>query len=235
MRHTSRLAALTYILLSGSGVAARAQRVDPRRIIDFHVNSEERNVSIGGSVVEGTRFRMNIQGRGMYALSVFQLDGARQRYSVTLFRGQGEWESATWTVIETFTATAHTPAALKSIPHTSFVVDGTRAAQAAATRVPASNFTFAAYARRLGSITDYCCVSCSGITACGCAVGGSCGSCCVEPCCKPRENDTTHFASRVLSPNRSLADAGRRGCRTVPDGERLWPELRPRAGQIASR
>jgi hypothetical protein len=34
-----------------------------------------------------------------------------------------------------------------------------------------------------GSSGSQCCLTCSGITVCGCSVSGSCGSCCVGSCC----------------------------------------------------
>jgi|GEM_PF-6432784 len=35
----------------------------------------------------------------------------------------------------------------------------------------------------MGGGTGQCCLTCDGITVCGCGVDGSCGSCCVGSCC----------------------------------------------------
>lgn len=200
-----------------------AQRVDQRRIIDFHLNAEARNTSFDGSMLEGGRFRVSIQGSGTYALSMVQLDAARRLYSVTVFRGGGVGDTTTWGPLETVRATANVPAPLRSMPYMTVVIQGTRSPEANATTAPL--FNLASNTRRVtGALDDFCCVSCSGVTACGCKVTGDCGNCCVNPCCKTAPAPPPGGGMAQFFPDRPLQDAGRR-CKQVPVNERLYPAL----------
>lgn len=215
-------------VLAAAAVAAgvlpiTAQRVEQRRIIDFHLNAEQRNTSFDGSMLEGGRFRVSIQGGGTYALSMVQLDAARKLFSVTVFRGGGVGDTTTWGALETVRASANVPAPLRSLPYMTVVIQGTRSPEASATTAPL--FNLASYTRRLtGALDDFCCLSCSGVTACGCKVTGDCGNCCVNPCCKTAPAPPPGGGMAQYFPDRPLESLGRR-CREVPVSERLYPAL----------
>jgi hypothetical protein len=223
--------ALAAAALAAAGPAP-AQRVDTRRIIDFHVNREGRNVSFDGSVLEGGRWRLTLIGGPTYALSMVQLDAARKLYAVTVFRGEGPGDTTTYRALETVRATANVPAPLTSVPDLTVVIQGTRTAQASAGAMPL--FNLAAYTRRMTrAFDDYCCVVCGEAWACGCAVSSSCGNCCVQPCCSKMPAPPPGGGMAQYFPDRAIQSAGRR-CKEVPVNERLYPALHA-TERIASR
>lgn len=235
MASSSRLD--TFVLLAAAALMATAgpasaQRVDTRRIIDFHVNREGRNVSFDGSVLEGGRWRLTLIGGATYALSMVQLDAARKLYAVTVFRGEGPGDTTTYRALQTVHATENVPAPLTSVPDLTVVIQGTRTAQASAGALPL--FSLAAYTRRMmRAFDDYCCVVCGEAWACGCAVSSSCGNCCVQPCCSKMPAPPPGGGRALYFPDRPLQNIGRR-CRAVPADERLTPAWRS-TERIASR
>jgi hypothetical protein len=227
-----RALTLAGAVLAAAALPASAQRVSQQKIIDFHLNSEQRNVSVGGSVMEGDRFRLTIQGAGTYALSMVQLDAARKLFTVTVFRGGGEGDTTTYRPVETVQATANVPAPLRSLRYTAVVIEGTRSP--AANAATASLFNLAAYTRRLTAVfQDRCCVTCGNVTACGCAVSHDCGSCCVTPCCEKQPAPPPGGGMAQYFPDRPIQNAGR-SCKEVPVNERLYPALYT-GDRIASR
>ncbi|MFL5382087.1 MAG: hypothetical protein ACJ8GN_06195 [Longimicrobiaceae bacterium] len=132
--------------LAASAGPAPAQRVDPNRIIDFHLNAERPNVSFDGSMKEGGRFRVTTPDRGTYALSIVQLNAARKLFAVTVLRGGGQGHTMTYRVLETVRATIDVPAPLTSLPYMTVVIEGTRTAQ---TSAAAPLVNLAAYTRHV--------------------------------------------------------------------------------------
>lgn len=204
----------------------QAQRmVNPGRIIDLHINAESRNVSLDGSVVEGGRFQLTFDDQVTYAISPVQSDDSGDRFLVTLLRGNGPQDSLTFTPIEAVPATLGRPVPFKSLPLVTVVIDGVRGARAT------SGSGFVSFVGRVGAFQDTCCVKCGGIGACGCKVSGTCGFCCINPCCpEPVSND------RFLPAPRPLFTSSETRCKSVPDSERLFtgPGGRPRP-EIAAR
>jgi hypothetical protein len=135
-----RALAIASTMLAAATPAAHAQRADPTRIIDFHLNIEQPNVSFGGSVKEGGRFRLTTPNRGTYALAVVQLDAVRKLFAVTVFRGGGEGDTTTYRQLETVRATLDVPVRLTSLPYTTVVIEGTRTVRASL--APSSNSTW---------------------------------------------------------------------------------------------
>jgi hypothetical protein len=222
-------AALLWTVAASPGVA---QRVDPARIIDFHVNAEQPNLSFSAAIHEGGRFRLTTPNRGTYGISVVLLDAAQERFSVSVFQGEGPGDTTTYRLLETVGARAHVPAPLHSIPYVTVVVDGTRSATALAPF--GRQFELAAYVRHVTApvYDDFCCVSCQGYIACGCAVSMSCGYCCTGDCCAkmpaPPPEELVHWF-----PDRPIGRPARR-CKEVPASERIYPQFAP-TERIASR
>lgn len=234
MRSSRMLCVLGVVSALTAAIAhpATAQRADPDRIIDFHLNAEQPNVSFDGSVKEGGRFRVTRAGGGTYDLSMVLLNASRNLFAVTVFRGEGPGDTTTFRPLETVHATVNVPAPLTSLPYMTVVIEGTRAPRTSARF--GAGFSLAAYTRKLAAgAFDRCCVTCGDVTACGCAVRGDCGSCCVNDCCKtmpapPPDGMAAYF------PDRAIQDAGRRRCKEVPVSERMYPALYGRE-RIASR
>ena len=212
--------------------SAAAQRADPNRIIDFHVNMEQPNVSFSGSVLEGGQFRISRAGGGTYALSMVLLNASRNLFAVTVFRGGGAGDTTTFRPLQTVHATVNVPAPLTALPYMTVVIERTRAPRASAPFGPV--FNLAAYTRRVVSGGfDRCCVECGGVRACGCAVQGDCGYCCVNPCCDTQPAPPPGGGMAAYFPDRPLQKAGRR-CKEVPVNERIYPALHG-GERIASR
>lgn len=223
------------VLVAGLGVhaPAAAQRVDATRIIELHINAEADNRSIGGSVPEGKSFRMTFGRVGTFEIVPVILDEARGTFRVTVYRGPVGAEADDLRAVETVGARLGVPVPLRSMPSVGLVIDGIRRVGPQAEAGTAS-FSFAAAAPvRIARATmqDRCCVTCGQIMACGCAVSGSCGNCCVQPCCPPiKETAGDRFlpAPRVFA--RMTAPCGT----PIRDEERIHtPAARPAA--IASR
>ena len=102
-----------------------AQRVDPTRIIDMHVNAERENRSFQGSVVEGQGFRMTFHGVGTFELVPVIVNEAQGTFRVTVYRGPEEGESAL-RAVETVSARLGVPVALRSMTAVGLVVEGVR-------------------------------------------------------------------------------------------------------------
>jgi hypothetical protein len=119
-----------------ASLPASAQRANPRLIIDFHLNAERPNVSFGGSMKEGGRFRLTTPDRRTYALSIVQLDAARKLFAVTVFGGGSAGDTTTYRQLETVRARVDVPVPLPSLPYMTVVIEGTRTAQAASVSIP---------------------------------------------------------------------------------------------------
>jgi len=233
MTASFRSLAIASLLAAAAVHPASAQRADPTRIINFHLNAEQSNVSFNGSVVEGDRFRVKRVGRGTYALSMVLLNASRNLFAVTVFRGEGPGDTTTFRPLETVHATVNVPAPLTALPYMTVVIEGMRVAQAGASFGP--RFNLAAYTRRVasGGLFGWCCETCGGITACACAVQSDCGSCCVSPCCDIMPAPPPGGGMAAYFPDRPLQKAGRR-CKEVPVNERMYPALYS-GERIASR
>ncbi|HEX6040002.1 hypothetical protein [Longimicrobium sp.] len=192
---------------------AAAQRVNPDRVIDFHINMEAQNQSFGGSVREGARFNLSIRGVGEYALVPVVTNERAQQLTISVVRLEGENART----VETVTATVGEPAILRSIRMTTVVIEELRMAPR---RAAATTATFAGNVseRRFHfAYTGECCITCGVVKACGCAVSMSCGNCCSDSCCKIIEQtrntvpDGRTFAQLAMSPcNRPIAAGERR-------------------------
>jgi hypothetical protein len=222
MRLPGLLATIAVLTLPG---LLAAQRVDPTRIIRMHINAEEQNVSLTGSIPEGGRFRLFFAAdRSMYAVSPALVRG--ETFTVSLLRGDGKPEDGgnqNWRLLETVSAQLGRPVALRSLRKVTVVIDGTETAGAPATARPSVPVTLASYLPRPLSLSGECCVTCNGVGACGCKVEASCGSCCVPPCdCKV---SPLRPSTMLPAPGQGAALAafspGRR-CPPVPDRERLF-------------
>jgi hypothetical protein len=160
---------------------AAAQRVNPDRVVDLHINLEAQNQSFEGSVREGSRFNLSIDGQGDFALVPVVTSAERQQITLSVLRVNGERVRT----VETVTATVGQPAVLRSLGRTTVVVERLR--MAPRRQAAAGVATFArndASARRFaGAFAGECCVRCGSVRACGCAVSMDCGSCCSDSCC----------------------------------------------------
>ncbi|HEX2190212.1 MAG TPA: hypothetical protein VHG51_14995 [Longimicrobiaceae bacterium] len=218
---------------------APAQQLDPNRIIDFHVNLEEFDQAVGGSVKEGGRYTITIKGRGTYALSALASDLAAGQVTLTLYRASDE-RSGDYRPVETVQAKVGVPIALKSIPLASVVVEEIRRVRVSASGAVPLLFT-ASSARPWSSVAPVrffgeCCVTCGNVRVCGCAVTHSCGSCCSDGCCEEVPAGGTAAADGLVpAPPLRIGQAGTDDCRKrVPDGERLF--TRPEAlGRVTLR
>lgn len=226
---------LLVAFVAGAHASASAQRIDPNLVIDLHVNAEAENRAFDGSVMEGRRFRLTFRGNATYEISPVRVSAQDRTFRLTIYKGPEGAATEALRVVEQLEVRQGVPAVIPSMPTVSIVVDGTRTAQAAAgasqavyrtasMRTPAPQ---ALTSRLLGE----CCITCGTITACGCAVGMSCGSCCSDACCKPIDHD--HAAALNLRA-RSFAQLIGRCGKQVKDSERI---LTPRVARtvIASR
>src|SRR5215217_7263842 len=105
--------------------ALSAQRVDPNRIINMHINAEAQNVSLSGSIPEGGRFRLTMPDRKVYAVSPVLVQG--QTFMVTILRGDGKPEDGdnqNWRVVETAQATVGRPVPLRTLRQVTVVIEG---------------------------------------------------------------------------------------------------------------
>lgn len=201
-----------------------AQRVDPTRIIEMHVNAERQNVSFDGAVVEGGKFRLTFPGGARYAISPVQTDAAGSSFFITVFRLTGEKESEAAEVVETVRASRGTPVPLRSLPYVTVVIERVRRTAAQGMDAP-GGFTFASSPRRpalgFAASADGCCVECGGVIVCGCAVSSKCGRCCVNPCCEKMPAEPP-LGARWTGPESFEQLASGRACKSVPDHERLF-------------
>jgi hypothetical protein len=181
--HLIRLLTLSLLLLP-IATPAKAQRVDPMRIIDLHVNAEGQNRSFGGSVPEGKGFRLTFERVGTFEIVPVILDAAAQTFRVTVYRGAIDGEFADMRAVETLTARRGVVVNLRSMPSVGLMIEAVRLApRAQAAPVRVSFASTESLARVLQQ--DFCCVSCGGVIACACRVTSACGTCCVAPCCPP--------------------------------------------------
>lgn len=216
------------LAFAAAGLPAQldAQRVDPTRIIDIHVNAEAENRAFDGSVVEGQRFRISIRGSGSYEIMPVLVDAQAGRFRVTVFAGPEGAEGAELRQAGTVDARRGVPVALPGMRSVSLVIDGVRRAENAgqgSVQLISNQLPTAV----LPTFQTECCVECGNITACGCRVVHSCDFCCVSPCCRPGDPITQTAAARVFPAGRGLAqDVG--GCgNPIKDEERIFT---PRAG-----
>lgn len=193
-----------------------AQRVDPTRIIDLHVNAEADNRSFDATVVEGKRFRLSFDGVGTFEIMPLVLNQARGTFRVTVYRGPEGAESADLRLVETVDAQVGVPVALRSMPSVGLVIDGVRSAEAVAAMT--SNQAVRS-AWRGFAMQDDCCVTCGNVTACGCRVVADCDFCCVAPCCKME--DPASFDRIVPATDRSFARMAGQCGNPIKDEERI--------------
>jgi hypothetical protein len=208
-RIASAVLVLAFVLLPAT--PAQAQRINPARVIDLHLNVESENRSFSGSVMEGQGFRITLAGVGTFEIMPVLV--AEGRYAVAVHGGPENAEPDDLRQVETVTAREGVPVALRSIPSVGLVIEGSRIAGATAMVRPAA-FTFAAMPR---STQNRCCVTCGKVTACACAVEADCGSCCSGPCCPP---PPITLEGRFFPAVPRFAS---RSCGTpISDGERLF-------------
>lgn len=213
----------TLLLATAAALPAQlyAQRVDPTRIIDMHVNVESENRAFDGSVVEGQRFRISIRGRGTYELLPVLADASTGRFRVTVFTGPEGAERGEMRQAGTVDARQGVPVALPAMPSTSLVIDGVRRAEpvAAGTQTRYQLMSYARPGIRLASQQTECCITCGNVTACGCRVVHTCDFCCLAPCCRPGDFGGT---ASVLPAERNFAQyVG--GCgNPIKDEERIF-------------
>lgn len=172
-------AALVLASLAVLCVPAQAQQINPARVINLHLNVESENQSFSGAVMEGQGFRITLAGAGSFEIMPVLV--AEGRYAVAILGGPEGAERAGLRQVETVTAREGVPVALRSIPHTGLVIEGSRIAAPTAMVRPAT-YTFASMP---WMALHRCCVTCGKVTACGCAVESDCGWCCAGPCCPP--------------------------------------------------
>jgi hypothetical protein len=196
--------AVTLAVALGVPAVAAAQRVDPDRIIDLHVNAEAHNQSFDGSVPEGGRFRLTFAGTGTFELSPVLVNASTRTFRVTIYSGPEDAESSALRAAETVTARQGVPVAIRSMPSVSLVVDGTRRRTAAAP-APVSGFQLALLRAAEPLLFGECCVTCGLVRACGCSVTMSCGSCCADGCCPkpPIEQESCTGSSPEPGPSTS--------------------------------
>lgn len=220
------------LFLAATSVAvspAEAQRVDPDRIIELHVNAEADNKSFDIATLEGRRSRLTFAGHGTYEISPVVTDRAGRRFRLTIYKGPENAPSEDLRQVEQVDAQLGVPVAIRSMPTVSVIVDGTRQRQAAASQAP-SQFqvvSLATQVRRSFPAFSYCCVTCGRVTACGCAVSGmDCGSCCSDGCCAQPAPPPGGGLVFFQAPRSFEQMVGRCG-KHVKDEERI---LTPRAG-----
>lgn len=223
------------LLAAAATLPARtdAQRVDPTRIIDLHLNLESENTALDASVVEGQRFRVSIEGSGTYEVMPILAEPRAGRFRVTVFRGPEGAESARLREAGTVTARQGVPVALPGMPSASLVIDGVRRAQPVASTAPSRDQLIAYTARSLlrPSLQTDCCIRCGNVTACGCRVVGDCDLCCVSPCCRPGDIQVTRNA---LPAERTFAQLAGACGQEIRDEERIFTPRRPAAARLAS-
>src|SRR5215218_1729366 len=215
MRSLKHALALGTLYIVSAVEPAAAQRIDPMKLIEFHVNAERENVSFNGTEREGARFTFTLdRTQQTYALSLVQRgDG---RFDVTVFRRNVLRNDTAYTALETVAATLARPAPLRALPYFTIVIDGTRHATTPLSSLPAVRPILASYTPSL-SISKFfgqCCVSCGGITACACAVKAECGWCCEAACCPLIKVPDAMLPGNDTRPLSRLAQ-GR--CKAVPD------------------
>jgi hypothetical protein len=228
--------ALLLTALAGAAAPAAAQRIDPDRVIDLHVNAEADNRSFDGSVIEGGRFRMTFAGHGTYEIAPILVDAATNTFRLTIYSGPEGAATGALREVEKVNARQGIAVAIRSMPAVSVIVDGTRRRSTTSQAPAQSTYRLASLGTsglaRPTTFDGECCVTCGNITVCGCAVSGmSCGSCCSDGCCKPKqpvEEEVKPVALR-LQPRSFTQLAGTCG-KQVKDEERI---LTPRLNRTA--
>lgn len=209
--------------------ALSAQRIDPNRIINMHINAEAQNVSLSGSIPEGGRFRLIMPpNRTVYAVSPVLVQG--QTFMVTILRGDGKPEDGDdqhWRVVETAQATLGRPLPLRAIRQVTVVIEGVDAAERPTASAAPVRFELASYRqimRSLDLFAEECCVYCNGVGGCGCKVEATCGYCCVPPCRCGTQPAPPPGGGMALRQGRDIlaAYASGRRCPPVPDNERVF-------------
>jgi hypothetical protein len=219
----ARIASALFVLATfGLSLPAHAQRINPNRVINLHVNVESENRSFAGAVMEGQGYRITLQGVGSFEIMPVLVSAGL--YAVAVHGGPENAEPEDLRPLETVNVREGVPVALRSIPTVALVIEGSRLA-ASTSRVQPIAFNFTSMPR---SAQNRCCVTCGKVTACACAVEADCGSCCSGPCCPPEVTLEARFfpaAQRFAS--------GRCGT-PIREEERLFtPSIR--TARIASR
>ncbi len=212
MRRSWLMGTLVLVASALAQVPALAQRVDRTKIIDLHVNAERENRSFQGSVLEGQGFRVTFHGTGTFEIVPVIVNEVQGTFRVTVYRGTEGGEGAL-RAVETVSARAGVPVALRSMPAVGLVVEGVRQAPAPQPRVQRISFPSSR-----GFTPDTCCIRCGNVTACGCKVVGDCDSCCVAPCCPIIE---TSNEQRLMPRARSFTSLAGQCGSAVRDEERI--------------
>lgn len=150
-----------------------AQETASVEVVDMHVNIGSADQSIGGSVRAGDSFHIAIDGVGAFEIEPSRVGTNPDRFRVVVHRSEGE--NGTLRKVEEVSAVRGEVVPLRSIASAAVVIDGVRTAERTVSRVsfPAASSADA----------GRCCITCSGVTACGCAVLHDCGECCADGCC----------------------------------------------------
>lgn len=224
-----KLARLALFAAIAMGSPAAAQRVNPDRVVDLHINLEAQNQSFGGSVREGTRFNLSIRGEGEFALVPVVTDEGRRQLTISVLRVEGENART----LETVTATIGQPAVLRAIRSTTVVVERLRIAPRPSASAGAASFAGTGATRRFGAgWFGKCCVTCGNVTACACAVSMDCGSCCADACC-PIVDETR--GPGAAAEGRTFAQRAVNSCtRPIPVGERRFVGAPAPGARVAS-
>lgn len=176
----ARIASAAFVLAAlALSLPAQAQRINPNRVIDLHVNVESENRSFGGAVMEGQGYRLTLQGVGSFEIMPVLVSAGR--YAVAVHGGPENAEPKDLRPLETVNVREGVPVALRSIPNVGLVIEGSRLAAPTSMVQPVA-YTFTSMPRPLQA---RCCVTCGNVTACACAVEADCGKCCSGPCCPP--------------------------------------------------
>jgi len=223
--------ALAALAMLGAATQAAAQRVDPLKLIDFHVNAERQNSSFGGTEREGGKFMLTFHDTEQtYAITMVQR--GQNRFAVSVLQRRVAGNDTTFAPMETVMATLGRPTPFRTLPYVTMVIDGTRRANAPVSVVPTVQPVLASYTRAASSYFGSCCVTCGVVTACGCAVKHDCGSCCSDDCCPKQLPEVMLPGQRETQP---LSRLGQRPCKPVPETERIYPQFRPATGTMAIR
>ncbi|WP_420128321.1 hypothetical protein [Longimicrobium sp.] len=205
---------------------AAAQRVDPTRVVDVTVQLPTQVMS--ATIREGGTFKLTFQGtRDEYELIPIMRSGDARAVTMTVYRTTAG-ETSTRQVVERVSLSTGVPATLRSNSQITLVVDRIRnaARPTQAAVQPATYSLTAAASWRRAVQDDRCCVCCSGVCACACAVKMSCGSC-STPGCQIQETSTPGRQDDGSA--RMAAFLGVSAC------ARPFPESVAPARQIASR
>jgi hypothetical protein len=208
-----------------AGPSLHGQAPDAVRVIDFRLNLEDRNQSIGGSMVDGGRYQITVRGQGTWEVMGVVI-GTRE-VAVTVFRATSP-SAETMEETERVRATVGRAAALSSMGSVAIVIDEIRTVEPRLTSAAAPLLASTRPSRLPGESfsPEWCCVTCGNVTGCGCAVVHSCDSCCEEPCCGS-PTITSVAQDRFFPASTTFVAPTSRACdQSVPIDERIFASSR---------